>query len=161
MITLCFLSLTEFLGRVDYLRSEGSRASRAQGSVIRGMLSSCGKDDRERFDVAGRPGSTTVHVRSAVVRFENWLKERRHRDDRYIENIPPKILDEYLAEYFSIVRKVSGEDYSIASFISLRSCMELQLKQKEYPFSITSSFQFLKSQKAFSLRKIAIKKATL
>ncbi|XP_064597192.1 uncharacterized protein LOC135463713 isoform X6 [Liolophura sinensis] len=152
---------SEFLGRVGYLRSEGSNTTNAQGGAIRERLSSRGRDDRQRFDIAGRPGSTTVHVRSAVVHFENWLKEGHRRDNRYIEDIPPKILDEYLVEYFSVVRKVSGEDYSIGSFKSLRSCMELYLKQKEYPFSITSSHEFLKSQKAFKLRKIAIKQSSL
>ncbi|XP_064597191.1 uncharacterized protein LOC135463713 isoform X5 [Liolophura sinensis] len=107
-----------------------------------------------RFDVCGRPDSTNRHVRLAVVQFEHWLKEGKHGDRRHIEDISPETLDGYLAEYFSIVRKQSGEDYSVASFSSLRSCIEIYLKQVNYPCSITGSIEFTKSQMAFKSRKM-------
>lgn len=109
-----------------------------------------------RFDVCGRPASTNRHVRLAVVQFEKWLKEGKHGDLRHIEDISPETLDGYLAEYFSGVRKQSGADYSVASFKSLRSCIEIYLKQVNYPLSITGSIEFAKSQMAFKGKKLLI-----
>ncbi|XP_064597194.1 uncharacterized protein LOC135463713 isoform X8 [Liolophura sinensis] len=147
-------SSAEFPGRVNY-----ARTSKPKGGFSEGVSSSRDTNmDSQRFGMKGRPCSSIRNVKAAVLHFESWLKEGRYRDDRHIEDIPPNALDEYLAEYFRGVQKHSGEDYTIASFQSLRSCMKHHLKLKNYPLSITNSVEFMKSQKAYRLRKFMIMK---
>lgn len=113
--------------------------------------------DRDRFSMGVRSLSTKQQIRGAVVNFEKWLKFSEFGDERRIDKVPPEILDEYLAVYFRDLKKVSGEEYSIGSLKSLRSCMEHYLKEAGYPFSIIGDQKFVRSQDAFKQKLLKLK----
>ncbi|XP_064597375.1 uncharacterized protein LOC135463852 isoform X1 [Liolophura sinensis] len=88
----------------------------------------------------------------AVSGFETWLWSGPYNDKRWIFEIPPKTLDNYLTEFFTTIKRPSGADYKIDSFRSLRSNIERYLKECDYPESITRSHLFSQSQNAYANR---------
>lgn len=99
------------------------------------------------------PKQTVTNMISAAGNFERWLQMSRHGDFRNITTIPPATLDSYLVEFFTTVKRPSGEDYKLLSLQTLRSHLDRYLKECKYPESITSSKLFFRSQQAFASRK--------
>lgn len=105
---------------------------------------------------ANRSVSTNQHVRVAVKSFQMWLSEGPAQDQRQIEDIAPVELDRILVDYFGTIKKQFGGDYTPSSLWALRSYLELHLKDKHYPESITRSTTFERSRVAFKSRRLAL-----
>lgn len=86
----------------------------------------------------------------AVSGFETWLWSGPYNERRWIFQVPPQTLDKYLTEFFSTIKRPSGDEYKIDSFRSLRSNIERYLKECDYPESITRSQLFFRSQNAYN-----------
>lgn len=82
----------------------------------------------------------------AVKTFERWLHERPYNDQRRIFEIPPKVLDDYLAEFFSHVKAPSGAEYKLETLQSIRSNLLRYLRDNGYSENILTSPLFSKSQ---------------
>lgn len=112
---------------------------------------------RQRVKVFGKPNTTVKFIVAAVGTFERWLWTRPGETRRPIYEIPPEELDPLLVEFFTTVKKPSGENYHHESFISLRSRLDSYLRDNEYPFSITHSEMFACSQQAFKNKRLELK----
>lgn len=85
---------------------------------------------------------------SAVTAFCGWL-QKTSGDLRSIETIPANELDSYLCTYFSTITKKDGSPYLPSSLESLRDGINRHLKEHGYPFSISMSVEFTRSQLAY------------
>lgn len=100
--------------------------------------------------------STERNIAAAVSSFQRWILEEPRNDKREITEISAPELDSYLAEFFSVMKKPSGEDYTRRSFSVYRYSLDRYLKEHKYPFSICKSEEFLKSQRSFHRRKLSL-----
>ncbi|XP_064597275.1 uncharacterized protein LOC135463772 isoform X2 [Liolophura sinensis] len=100
--------------------------------------------------------STERNIAAAVSSFQRWILEEPRNDKREITDISAPELDSYLAEFFSVMKKPSGEDYTRRSFSVYRYSLDRYLKEHKYPFSICKSEEFLKSQRSFHRRKLSL-----
>ena len=74
-------------------------------------------------------------------------------ESRLIEEIAPKELNAYIAEFIITVRKKdSNEDYESSSLRSLMASFERYLKKKNYGFSIIKDAEFEQARKALQRR---------
>lgn len=96
---------------------------------------------------------TAKNIQSAATTFERWLASKEKSNRRPMEQIPPAELDRYLSDFFSTVKKRSGQDYNSDTLLSLRSYIDRYLREKGYPCSITKSDVFANSQMAFKVRR--------
>ncbi|XP_064596747.1 uncharacterized protein LOC135463418 [Liolophura sinensis] len=96
---------------------------------------------------------TAKNIQSAATTFERWLAVKEKSNRRPMEHIPPAELDKYLTDFFSTVKKRSGQDYNSDTLLSLRSYIDRYLREKGYPCSITKSDVFANSQVAFKVRR--------
>lgn len=129
--------------------SEQTRPQHAEG--IRQRIS----------NLESKPKSTVRNLVSAVRSFECWLDSHYAKPEdkgRNIEDIPPKELDEYLVDFFAVVTKQSGKQYDRDSFKSVRSYLDRFLKERQYPYSISKSGMFVKSQESYFLRRQALQR---
>ncbi|XP_064596899.1 uncharacterized protein LOC135463552 isoform X13 [Liolophura sinensis] len=89
----------------------------------------------------------------AVKQFEKWVRHTVcQKERRRIEEYPSDELDSLLAVFFATVRKNNGMEYKPSSLKSVRQSLEYYLKERKYPYSITASPQFIKSQTAYRKR---------
>lgn len=107
-----------------------------------------------------KAGSTRRHIAAARTSFERWLWSATDgKDTREVSEIPPEQLDGLLASYFMAVRKPSGDQYKLCSFVSLRSNLQTYLREKGYPAKISTDTRFVKSQNAFNQRGVELETA--
>lgn len=110
-----------------------------------------------RVATGRRIGSTQRNINASVRSFESWLRELPTPDRRKIHRIEPEKLDLYLAEFYKVVKKSSGEDYSPFSLGVYRSCLSKYLSAHGYPHSILRSDLFVRSTNAFKQRKLELR----
>ncbi|XP_064596906.1 uncharacterized protein LOC135463552 isoform X18 [Liolophura sinensis] len=84
--------------------------------------------------------------------FANWLKEQPRLETRHFNDIAPDELDEYLAAYFSIVKRQNGSNYLPKTFKSIREDLARHLRETGYPHCIVRSPLFVRSQLSFKIR---------
>lgn len=115
---------------------------------------------RERIpDLEAKTSASVRNIVNAVGILERYLWEK-FRESRGIENIPAKELDTYLADFFPKLKKPLGGEYDPASLVKLRSYLERFLREKNYPYSIGKSREFLESQVAFQAKRIQVQTQT-
>ncbi|XP_064596992.1 uncharacterized protein LOC135463599 isoform X6 [Liolophura sinensis] len=124
------------------------------------MLAMCNADllaqakhsARERLVLEGEelPGNSRDLIAAAGT-LECWLDITKG-EQRKIETIPPQELDEYLVEFFSLLKRRDGRDFDPSGFGKYRSAMDNFLTRKKYPVSIRRSELFLRSQMIFKGR---------
>lgn len=90
--------------------------------------------------------------------FINWLKESPRSEERKLLDIPAEELDDYLATFFSNVRRRDGSNYLPKSFKTIREAITRHLKETGYPHYIVQSPLFSKSQQAFKRRFYDLRK---
>ncbi|XP_044180055.1 uncharacterized protein LOC114950176 [Acropora millepora] len=79
-------------------------------------------------------------------------------ESRLIEEIAPKELNAYIAEFIITVRKKDGnEDYEPSSLRSLMASFERYLKKKNYGFSIMKDAEFEQARKALQSKQKDLK----
>lgn len=88
---------------------------------------------------------------AAASTFERWLWALSPHDRREIFKIPPEQLDGYLAEFFTTIKRRSGEEYQPKSLTNLRKRIDHYLIDCGYQHSIISHPLFEGSRNA--LRK--------
>lgn len=99
------------------------------------------------------PGSKERRsIKCVTNAFANWLKEHPRLETRNFNDIAPGNLDEYLAVYFSIVKRQNGCNYLPKTFKSIREDLARHLRETGYPHCIVRSPLFLKSQLSFKIR---------
>lgn len=111
---------------------------------IKARLLSSGDDSRVL--------SNTRDIVAAAGTLECWLVSAKG-DRRQVETIPPKELDLYLVEFFSLLKRRDGRDYDPRAFVNFRSAMDYFLAHKNYPVSIRRSELFRNSQWVFKMRR--------
>ena len=91
--------------------------------------------------------NTRKKTQQNVALLEEFLTLRN--ESRLIEEIAPKELKAYIAEFIITVRKKdSNEDYEPSSLRSLMASFERYLKKKNYGFSIMKDAEFEQARKA-------------
>ena len=91
--------------------------------------------------------NTRKKTQQNVALLEEFLTLRN--ESRLIEEIAPKELNAYIAEFIITVRKKDGnEDYEPSSLRSLMASFERYLKKKNYGFSIMKDAEFEQARKA-------------
>lgn len=94
--------------------------------------------------------NTRKKTQQNVALLEEFLTLRN--ESRLIEEIAPKELNAYIAEFIITVRKKdSNEDYESSSLRSLMASFERYLK-KNYGFSIMKDAEFEQARKALQRR---------
>ncbi|XP_067022164.1 uncharacterized protein KIAA1958-like [Acropora muricata] len=90
---------------------------------------------------------------------ENTRKRKYKNESRHIEEIAPKELNAYIAEFIITVRKKDGnEDYEPSSLRSLMASFERYLKKKNYGFSIMEGdAEFEQARKALQSKQKDLK----
>ncbi|XP_064606266.1 uncharacterized protein LOC135471122 isoform X3 [Liolophura sinensis] len=109
----------------------------------------------------GRLSCIDRRLRSHVKVFERWLQCEPYCDFRPIEDIPPPELNNYLADFFPMVKTQSGEEFTPKSLCRLRSSLERYLRDQNYPESITHSDVFLSSKLAYKTKMSLLEHAAL
>ncbi|XP_064596622.1 uncharacterized protein LOC135463294 [Liolophura sinensis] len=109
---------------------------------------------KQRVNVENK--KSMMDIAKSVATLERWLWAK-FGEERNIEEIPAAELDSYLAEFYPILRKESGEPYHVKSLFNLRYCLDRFLRDRGYQHSISKSQAFERSQFAFK----AVKKVTL
>lgn len=107
---------------------------------------------KARISSADKTQQTIIDVLNSVASIERWMW-MRHRESRFVQDVPPHELDAYLVEYFQTLQKPTGEDYKSETFTKLRSCLDRFLRDAKYPASLTKSNVFRRSQSAYDLRR--------
>ncbi|XP_064597263.1 uncharacterized protein LOC135463764 isoform X2 [Liolophura sinensis] len=110
------------------------------------------KTSTDQMTPSAVPKFTTRNTTNAVAMFERWLRETGRGENMPMHKIPANILDGYMADFFSTVKKANGEDYQRKTLGTLRSFLERHLRIHGYSFSILKSAQFSQSQQAFRRR---------
>ena len=89
-------------------------------------------------------------TRQNVALLKEFLTLRK--ESRLIEEIPPKELNAYIAEFIITVRKKdSNEDYEPSSLLSLMASFERYLRKKNYGFSIMKDAEFEQPRRALQI----------
>ncbi|XP_064596908.1 uncharacterized protein LOC135463552 isoform X20 [Liolophura sinensis] len=128
--------------------------SSASGFLTQSRRSSLGgTTTREPSGAAAR--RSTVSLTSI---FTNWLKESPRSEERKLIDIPPEELDNYLATFFSNVKRRDGSNYLPKSFKTIREAITRHLKETGYPHYIVQSPLFSNSQQAFKRRFYDLRK---
>lgn len=91
------------------------------------------------------------NIVNVVCTLERWLW-RTHEESRRVETLPPMELDTYLTEFFSVLKKPTGDDYDPHSFKGFPTNLDRFLKEHSYPVSIKKSSTFSNSQSAYRVR---------
>ncbi|XP_064597060.1 uncharacterized protein LOC135463632 isoform X13 [Liolophura sinensis] len=110
-----------------------------------------------RVGFTGKTRSCVSHARAVASSFHRWFFERYPSDRRLIESLPPAELDTFLAEYFEMVQKPRGGNYTFDSFRLLRPNLDNYLQSQNYPWRIVTSNLFPLSKLAFDERKRKLK----
>ncbi|XP_064597058.1 uncharacterized protein LOC135463632 isoform X11 [Liolophura sinensis] len=97
---------------------------------------------------AGKPETSVRDIVAAASTFERWLWALSAHDRREIFKIPPEELDGYLAEFFTTIKRRSGEEYQPKSLTNLRKRIDHYLIDCGYPHSIISHRLFEGSRNA-------------
>lgn len=153
MAVVIFLVVTRLHDQVDMV--EGMRKVASEGVERAGQY---GMPSRGRTSRRVRKHNSTKRNMNAVVRvFERWLRVNSN-DERPILAISPEELDLYLVDFFTTIKKPSGDDYTPLSLCVYRTSLEKYLKEHEYGASLMS-VSFRQSQKAFRQKKIQLEEA--
>lgn len=107
---------------------------------------------RSRINADKKTHQIVKNLTNAVGNLERWLWKTAS-ESRNLETIPSTELNEYLTEYFSVVQKHSGGEYTPISLTNLRCLIERYLKEKNYGFSIIRSPEFGSAQRVFTQRR--------
>ena len=100
--------------------------------------------------------NTRKKTQQNVALLEEFLTLRN--ESRHIEEIAPKELNAYIAEFIITVRKKDGnEDYEPSSLRSLMASFERYLKKKNYGFSIMKDAEFEQARKALQSKQKDLK----
>ena len=100
--------------------------------------------------------NTRKKTQQNVPLLEEFLTLRN--ESRLIEEIAPKELNAYIAEFIITVRKKDGnEDYEPSSVRSLMASFERYLKKKNYGFSIMKDAEFEQARKALQSKQKDLK----
>ena len=100
--------------------------------------------------------NTRKKTQQNVALLEEFLTLRN--ESRLIEEISPKELNVYIAEFIITVRKKdSNEDYEPSSLRSLMASFERYLKKKNYGFSIMKDAEFEQARKALQSKQKDLK----
>ena len=100
--------------------------------------------------------NTRKKTQQNVALLEEFLTLRN--ESRLIEEIAPKELNAYIAEFIITVRKKDGnEDYEPSSLRSLMASFERYLKKKNYGFSIMKDAEFEQARKALQSKQKDLK----
>ena len=67
-------------------------------------------------------------------------------------------LDQYLAEFFIVLKKADGQDYEPSSIDCVKFAIERALKDEYYPWSICKDREFQRTRAAINAKKIQLKK---
>lgn len=116
--------------------------ARLQSAVIRKRVESY-TDQKSEFTV--RDMVKTMRM------LERWMWSK-YGDDRQTETIPASELDAYLAEFYRVVRKESGEEYGPVSFRKLHYCIKRFLSESGYECCMMTSGKFMQSRTAYCKR---------
>lgn len=106
-------------------------------------------------DIETKSNDTVVHLVRTVATLERWMWYK-HGECRRIEDLPAEALDKYLEEFYPLLRKPSGEDYTPDAFSNFRYYVERFLKMHKYPHSVSKSRAFLNSSLSFRRARKAI-----
>ena len=100
--------------------------------------------------------NTRKKTQQNVALLEEFLTLRN--ESSLIEDIAPKELNAYIAEFIITVRKKDGnEDYEPSSLPSLMASFERYLKKKNYGFSIMKDAEFEQANKALQSKQKDLK----
>lgn len=128
----------------------------SQSSFVNSVSSTPNRQWR-KSRIAGLLGThskgTAVKLVSAVDTFERWLWMGYSHEKRRIEDITPRELDQYLADFFLNIKKPDGGDYNCETFRILRSNIDTFLKSQNYPVSIIKGEMFFQSQQCYIARR--------
>lgn len=117
-----------------------------------GQNSSCPMSTAQKRSRDFRIQHLDRRQRSHIYIFERWLQSNGYPGEQPFECLSPNDLDQCLAMFFSSIRRRSGEDFAYNSLTSVRTSLARYFRDVGYPYSITSSSFFLKSQSAFKER---------
>ncbi|XP_064596619.1 uncharacterized protein LOC135463292 isoform X4 [Liolophura sinensis] len=106
-----------------------------------------------RVEGAGGPKatSTVLDMVKAVSMLERWTWSK-YNELRQVEKIPPAELDQYLQEFYQVLKKGSGRDYEPPTLKKYRFCIGRFLKENGYAHCLVTSSMFEGSRQAFKRR---------
>lgn len=108
---------------------------------------------KARVEGAGDPKatSTMLDVVKAVSVLERWMWSK-YSELRQVETILPAELDQYLQEFYKVLKKGSGRDYEPSTLKKYRFCVGRFLKENGYAHCPVTSSMFEGSRRAFKRR---------
>lgn len=95
---------------------------------------------------------------SVVTALERWWWQA-YEEKRRMETLTPVELDNYLCEFYTVLKKPSGKDYDPKSFRAFPTTLDSFLKERNYPVSIQKSPLFCRSQLAYRTRLRKLREA--
>lgn len=111
------------------------------------------------LDKDQKPATSINHQMAALNHIERWLQLPPRSEQRVIEEIPPKDLDAYLADFFTMAKKHDGSEFGATYFERMRSSLERHLREHGYSHSIVKSAVFAASQRAYKSKMVALRVA--
>ncbi|XP_074834250.1 uncharacterized protein LOC142002222 [Carettochelys insculpta] len=84
--------------------------------------------------------------------FRDWLASHYPSETREIFTLPPADLDNYLASFYTRVRKQNGSEFSANSLFFFQSSIDRYLKEHKYEYSVIKGLEFTASQEALKAK---------
>nr|XP_025039815.1 uncharacterized protein KIAA1958-like [Pelodiscus sinensis]XP_025039816.1 uncharacterized protein KIAA1958-like [Pelodiscus sinensis]XP_025039817.1 uncharacterized protein KIAA1958-like [Pelodiscus sinensis] len=84
--------------------------------------------------------------------FRDWLASHYPSETREIFTLPPADLDNYLASFYTRVRKQNGTEFSANSLFFFQSSIDRYLKEHKYEYSVSKGPEFTASQEALKAK---------
>ncbi|CAM5177014.1 unnamed protein product [Eretmochelys imbricata] len=84
--------------------------------------------------------------------FRDWLASHYPSETREIFTLPPAALDNYLASFYTRVRKQNGTEFSANSLFFFQSSIDRYLKEHKYEYSVIKGSEFTASQEALKVK---------
>lgn len=112
---------------------------------------------RKIRNLGSLPKTYVVNLAGAAGIFERWMWARYElREEPAAESLDPETLDVYLEDFFSTIKRPSGEEYRRGTLESMRFKIERYLRETGYPHSIVSSPVFVRSRLAYKQRMASL-----
>ncbi|XP_019369056.1 PREDICTED: uncharacterized protein KIAA1958 homolog [Gavialis gangeticus] len=102
--------------------------------------------------VVRKSESKRIRNISDIKMFRDWLALHYPSEKREIFTLPPEALDNYLASFYTNVRKQNGAEFSASSLFFFQSSIERYLKEHKYEYSVVKGFEFAASQEALKVK---------
>ena len=105
--------------------------------------------------------TSTINATKQHINIVNRYLLDEHNEMREIQDINAEELDNYLSQFFVVLKKQNGTDYEPASIDCFKASIERTLKDNYYPWSIINDREFTRTRASINAKKIHLKKLGL